>query len=107
MTHQQGDTNTNETQYNRIEDMLDETKALVINNIDTLINRNDTIETLVERSEDLHDSSIEFKNTATILKREMWKKRMKNILIAIGGVLLVILICILIICDGFISNKCH
>ena len=104
---QQPVSDTNETQYKRIEDMIDETKTTLINNIDTLINRNETIETLVESSDELQNNSREFNNSTTMLKREMWKKRIKQIVLSICGVLAVIFIIILIICDGFISNKCH
>ena len=108
MEHQQtSETSSNETQYKRIEDMIDETKTTLINNIDTLINRNEAIETLVETSGELQQNSIEFNNSATMLQREMWKKRIKSILLGICGLLLVIFIILLIICDGFISNKCH
>lgn len=108
MEHQKTiETNSNETQYKRIEDMIDETKTTLINNIDILINRNETIETLVETSGDLQQNSIDFNNSTTMLKREMLKKRIKNIFLSIFGLLLVLFIILLIICDGFISNKCH
>ena len=105
--NEQNESTIDETQYKRIEDMMDNTKKTIINNIDTLINRNERIESLVETSGDLHQNSIEFNNSATILKREMWKKRVKQILWSIFGLVLIILIILLLVCDGFISTKCH
>jgi len=98
---------TSETQYKRIEDMIYETKTTLINNIDTLINRNETIETLVESSDELQNNSREFNNSTIMLKREMWKRRIKQIILSICGSSAILFIIILIICEGFISNKCY
>ena len=54
------DESTNENRYQKIKDGVDETKNIVVDNLDKIINRGDNINNLLENSNDLNESSERF-----------------------------------------------
>ena len=96
----------NDIRYQKIQEQIEETKNVVINNLDLALHRSSNIDIIAQDTENLKNDSIEFNTSANILKKELRKKRIKQILCSIFVVLVIILILTLIICEGFLTNKC-
>lgn len=92
--------------YQRINDMIEDTKDIVVDTVTKTLERGNTIDILRNDSETLERNSIDFNRSSHALKKEMIWRKIKMALVILGGVLLLILIGLLIVCDGFVTNKC-
>lgn len=87
-----------------IKEQIDQTKEVLIQNIDKLLERGERIELLVEKTALLEGEATTFKKTAVQLKRHMWWKNLKLWLIIIGVVAVVIFLIVWFSC-GFPDFK--
>ena len=55
----------------RIKDSLDSTKNIMVQNIETVLNRGEKLEVLVEKAEDLNDTSMTFRDS-NLLHHMFW-----------------------------------
>lgn len=76
---------------------IKEVKNGVLINIDKAINRDSKINTLVDKTEDLHTNAFVFRGKSKKLRRQMYCDYLKKKAMLIGIVLLVIFIIIMII----------
>jgi len=74
----------------KVKGEIDDTKKVMISNIDKVLERGEKIEVLVDKTEDLEQQSQSFRKKGTKLKRKMWWKNAK-LCICIIVVVLVIL----------------
>lgn len=91
----------------KIQQDIDQVKSVMLENIDTILERGDKIEGLMEKTTLLLGESTTFSSNATSLRRKMWLKNVKLLAIAVLLVLGVLTIILLIACQGFKQgNRC-
>jgi vesicle-associated membrane protein 7 len=73
---------------------IEEVKGVMISNIDRVLERGDRIESLVEKTDQLQETSGQFKSSSTALRRNLWWQNMKIWLI-IGAIVFIIVMIIL------------
>ena len=71
---------------NRVRGEIDEVKAVMVENIEKVLERGEKIELLVDKSENLNQQAFKFKKQSVALKRAMWCKNMKMMLLIGFGV---------------------
>ncbi|KAI8916444.1 synaptobrevin [Entophlyctis helioformis] len=79
----------------QVQQQVDEVVGIMQDNIHKVMQRGEQLETLQNKTEDLQNSSLQFKRGANKVRREMWWKDLKMKLI-IGGVVGIILIIIIV-----------
>lgn len=84
---------------------VEEVKDLVSQTIEKVIDRNERIELIVDRSEELSRSSYSFRRSSTTLKRAMMCKNLQTTL-TLAAVALVIIICIVVGFCGWDFHSC-
>jgi len=62
----------NADKINKVKGEIEDAKAIMVQNIDKVLERGDRIEMLVSKTENLHSQSQSFKKKSTQLKRKMW-----------------------------------
>lgn len=88
------------TQYNKINDtkqQVDQVVSIMKNNIEKVLQRDDKLSDLENRSEDLREGSRKFEKISTKLKNKLWCKNIKFIMAIIVVFLILIMIIVLII----------
>lgn len=78
--------------FKNIRDKIEETKDLMIQNIDKALERGEKLDILVEKTGDLNQNSQTFKNNAKKLKNQVWWQNFKiciMILIVLAALLFV------------------
>lgn len=92
-------------QISQAKHQIEATKAIMVENIDKLLERAEKIDLLVQDTEKLQQQTFVFKQSSKKLRCEMWKQNMKWYII--GCVSLVVLVWLLLsfIC-GFDFSKC-
>lgn len=81
-------------QTNETKNQVNEVMGIMRNNIDKVLERDTKIQNLDERSAALQDGANQFLQTGTQLKRKMWWKNMKFMIVI--GVVSVIVVGVLI-----------
>jgi len=71
----------------KVKAQIDEVKGIMIENLESLLERGERIETLQEKTHEMDQESYKFQRGATKLKRHMWYKNFKMWLLLIGVVL--------------------
>ncbi|XP_033111887.1 vesicle-associated membrane protein 7-like [Anneissia japonica] len=90
----------------QVQNDLDELNRIMVKNIDTITNRGERLELLVDKTEDLESSSLTFKKTSKNLSRSMCLKNAKFTIILIIVIILVIYFIISASCGGLSWPKC-
>nr|XP_012317548.1 vesicle-associated membrane protein 7 isoform X2 [Aotus nancymaae] len=83
---------------------VDELKGIMVRNIDLVAQRGERLELLIDKTENLVDSSVTFKTTSRNLARAMCMKNLKLITIIVS----IVFICIIVspLCGGFTWPSC-
>eukprot|EP00474_Spongospora_subterranea_P003085 CRZ03543.1 hypothetical protein [Spongospora subterranea] len=81
-------------------------RNVMVENIDRVLERGDRIELLVDKSEQLDASALQFRKRATKLKRSMWCKNVKTISLMIVVVLAILYIILSLSCGGPSLSHC-
>ena len=89
-----------------IKRQLDEVKQITANNIERVLERGDKIDVLVDNSEKLQNSSVQFHRNAKRLKRSMCYRKLKLYIFIIGIVSLIIYIFAAISCGNAKVREC-
>eukprot|EP01130_Rhizamoeba_saxonica_P000220 TRINITY_DN1020_c0_g1_i1.p2 TRINITY_DN1020_c0_g1~~TRINITY_DN1020_c0_g1_i1.p2 ORF type:complete len:171 (+),score=32.67 TRINITY_DN1020_c0_g1_i1:479-991(+) len=90
-----------------VQNQIESTKEVVIQNIDKILERGDRIELLVQKTEDMQQESYMLKTKSTNLKDMLWWKNMKLNFIIAGIILLIILIAVWAGCGFPAFQKCR
>ncbi|XP_027164186.1 vesicle-associated membrane protein 724 [Coffea eugenioides] len=85
----------------KVKAQVSEVKSIMLENIDTTIQRGENLTILSNKAEDLRDSAQEFKSKGTQIRRKMWYQNMKIKLIVLGIIVFFVLVIWLSICHGF------
>lgn len=86
---------------------VDDLRIQVEQNIDKVLDRQEKIELLVDKTDELNNSAQQFKRKSTQLKRAMWWKNVKLWIVVIIVILLAIFLIVLAACGGFTFKKCR
>lgn len=98
--------NPNADKINRVRGEIDEVKSVMVHNIEKVLERGERIELLVDRTENLNQTAFKFKKQSTQLKRAMWWKNVKIMIILAFVVLVIIYFIVAMACGGLAFQKC-
>jgi len=98
--------NPNADKINRVRGEIDEVKSVMVTNIEKVLERGERIELLVDRTENLNQAAFKFKKQSTQLKRAMWWKNVKIMIILIFVVLVIIYFVVAMACGGLAFQSC-
>jgi len=98
--------NPNADRINRVRAEIDEVKSVMVHNIESVLERGERIELLVDRTENLNQTAFKFKKQSTQLKRAMWWKNVKIMIILAFVVLVIIYFIVALACGGFAFQSC-
>lgn len=90
----------------RAQGALDELKEIMVQNIDSVANRGEKLELLVDKTENLNASSVTFKKTSRNLARSMCLKNVKITIITVLVCVIVIYIVVSASCGGLSWPNC-
>ncbi|RRT54321.1 hypothetical protein BHM03_00033773 [Ensete ventricosum] len=85
----------------KVKAQVSEVKGVMMENIETVLERGEKIELLVDKTENLRSQAQDFRQQGTKMRRKMWMQNMKIKLIVLGIIIALILIIILSVCHGF------
>ncbi|XP_046854257.1 vesicle-associated membrane protein 7-like [Xenia sp. Carnegie-2017] len=100
------DSDQSNDNISRVQVELDELKDIMVKNIDTISQRGERLELLIDRSRDLNNSSMTFKKSSKTLARVMWWKNVKMLIIIAVVVILILYFLISAGCGGLDWKKC-
>ena len=82
-----------------LQEKLDETKKIMVQNINYTLARGEKLDSLVQKSEDLKNDAEDFRIRGKIIKEKLWwqKARMTMALMACGMILVIIIVIIMIL----------
>eukprot|EP01130_Rhizamoeba_saxonica_P000212 TRINITY_DN10200_c0_g1_i1.p1 TRINITY_DN10200_c0_g1~~TRINITY_DN10200_c0_g1_i1.p1 ORF type:complete len:244 (-),score=53.38 TRINITY_DN10200_c0_g1_i1:31-762(-) len=86
--------------FKQIDKQLNDTKVVLLNNIEKVIERGERIENLVDKTEHLSTTSLSFKNKSRDLERAMWWKNAKLMIMISAIVIILLYIVIAVACKG-------
>ncbi|KAJ3085565.1 hypothetical protein HK102_014041 [Quaeritorhiza haematococci] len=78
-----------------VQQQVDEVVGIMQDNIHKVMQRGEQLDTLQNKTENLQNSSMQFKKGASRVRKQMWWKNMKMNLI-IGGVIAAVLIIVIV-----------
>jgi vesicle-associated membrane protein 7 len=81
-----------------LRNQIDQAKDVIIENIDKLVERQERIDILVTKTQELQDTSTTFKSKATSMKNRFWWKNVKLIVIISTLVLLILFLVVWFAC---------
>ncbi|KNC73283.1 hypothetical protein SARC_14157 [Sphaeroforma arctica JP610] len=84
---------------------VDDVRKVMVQNIEKVMQRGEQIEVLVGQTDNLNQQAFQFKKKSTALKRKMWWKNTK-MLILLGMVLAIVFYWILSMACGGLSLPC-
>ena len=84
---------------------LEDTKQVMVQNIDAVLERGEKLDLLVNKTENLQNEAFKFQKGATSLKNEMWWRKVKMYLLIVGAIGVLIFIICWIAC-GARFEKC-
>lgn len=85
---------------------INQVKDIMVSNIDTLLERGERLDLLVDKTENLSSQAVTFKQTTTQIRRKMWWQNTKFTIALIAVVVAVIYAIITASCGGFAWPKC-
>jgi len=92
--------NANADKIRKVHQKIDEVKDIMVTNNERVLERGERIELLVDKTEELNKESLNFKKKSTQLKRAMWWKNVK-LMVILGIIILVIIyVIVAIACHG-------
>jgi len=99
--------NPNADRINRVRNEIDEVKSVMVQNIEKVLERGERIELLVDRTENLNQTAFQFKKKATQVKRRMWWKSVKVMVILIFVLLVIAYAAVAVGCKGLAFQGCR
>ncbi|EDV21529.1 Vesicle-associated membrane protein 7 [Trichoplax sp. H2] len=97
--HSEGLSDNNK--INKVSEDLDELKGIMVRNIESIATRGEKLDLLVDKTEDLEQTSLTFKKSSKKLSRAMCMKNAKCTIFLVVIVLLVIFFIFVGACGGF------
>ncbi|PKA57404.1 Putative vesicle-associated membrane protein 726 [Apostasia shenzhenica] len=85
----------------KVQAQVSQVKGVMMENIEKVIDRQEKIEVLADKTENLHSQAQGFRQHGTQLRRKMWWQNVKIKLIVLAIIVALILIIVLSVCHGF------
>lgn len=85
----------------KVQAQVSQVKGVMMENIDRVIDRQEKIDGLVDKTENLRSQADGFRQGGTQLRRKLWWQNMKMKLIVLAIIIALILIIVLSVCHGF------
>ncbi|PPD66524.1 hypothetical protein GOBAR_DD36600 [Gossypium barbadense] len=85
----------------KVKAQVSEVKSIMLENIDKAIDRGESLTTLADKTENLHDQAQAYKNQGTKIHRKMWYQNMKIKMVVLGILLLLVLVIWVSVCHRF------
>ena len=101
-----GDVKVEDERVRKVQQQIEDVKDIMRTNIDSLLNRGERIELLVDTTERLTQASFKFQESATRLKNQIWWKNRKNQLILLGIFIVVVFLIVATSCGGLDFGNC-
>jgi len=93
-------TNPNADRIKQVHGEIEQVKDVMVHNIERVLERGERIELLVDKTDNLNQQAFAFKKRSTQLKRSMWWKNTKLMIILVA-VLLLVIYCLISFACGF------
>lgn len=90
----------------RVQGELDELKDIMVKNIDSVANRGERLELLVDKTENLGASSVMFRKTSRNLARSMLLKNIKITIIIVVVIIIILYFIVSAACGGLNWKNC-
>ncbi|XP_075252249.1 vesicle-associated membrane protein 7-like [Convolutriloba macropyga] len=90
----------------QIQQQTEEVKGIMIQNIETITERGESLELLVEKSMELSYDSVNFHTRSRDLRRVMFWRNFKLTILAVVIVIVIVYLIMTIACGGFNWHKC-
>jgi len=98
--------NPNADKISTLKGEVDEVKNVMVQNIEKVLERGERIELLVDKTEELSSNAFKFKKQSTALKRSMWFKNVKLMILIVVILLIVVYIIVALACGGLAFQGC-
>jgi len=85
---------------------VEQVKDIMVANIDSIIERGEKLDLLVDKTENLSANSVTFRTTSRNLQRAMWWKNMKLTVGVAVGVVVFLYVIVSLSCGGLAWPKC-
>nr|XP_002127203.1 vesicle-associated membrane protein 7-like [Ciona intestinalis] len=95
-----------ENKVEEVQDQLNDLKGIMVKNIDSIANRGENLNLLVDKTEDLSESAVTFKKQSTTLRRRLWWKNVKITVILVIVAIIVLYFIICAACGGMNWPRC-
>lgn len=108
--HEQMDyfsSNPNADTINRVKGEIAEVRAVMVENIDKVLERGDRIELLVDKTSTIQDNTFRFKKQSRRLRQSMWIQNAKLWITLICLVLVLVYIIVAFLCGGIFLSGCR
>ncbi|KAM7443977.1 Vesicle-associated membrane protein [Porites harrisoni] len=100
------DTGASADNLTKVQGELDELRGIMVKNIDTIAQRGERLELLIDKAEDLNTSSLTFKKSSKGLARAMWWKNVKITIILVIVIIVILYFIISAACSGLDWGGC-
>eukprot|EP01099_Mayorella_cantabrigiensis_P008564 TRINITY_DN8079_c0_g1_i1.p1 TRINITY_DN8079_c0_g1~~TRINITY_DN8079_c0_g1_i1.p1 ORF type:complete len:294 (-),score=51.34 TRINITY_DN8079_c0_g1_i1:51-881(-) len=100
-----GSNRTVNDKVGEIKAKVDDVKGIMIQNLDRILDRGEKFNEILDQSERLVDESNRFRENSTILRRNLWWKNIRFLLIVSFSLLVILLIIAMYYC-GFGLSRC-
>jgi vesicle-associated membrane protein 7 len=96
-----------DSSVDRIRAHVAEISDNMVDNIDKIMQRQEKIELLVEKTETLNRTAIQFRRQAVDVRRTLWWRDVRAKIIMVSSALLLVFLLITLLCGGFSYEKCR
>jgi vesicle-associated membrane protein 7 len=100
-------TNKQADAINRVKGEIAEVRAVMVENIDKVLERGDRIELLVDKTSTIQDNSFRFKKQSRRLRQAMWMENAKLLASLTGLILVLLYIIVSFFCGGIFLRGCR
>lgn len=97
---------TNDT-LNRLRNEVTEIHTIMVENIDKILDRGDKIALLVDRTATMQDSAFHFRKQSKRLRRALWMKNAKLLMLMTGLIVVLLYLIIAACCGGLTLSNCR
>eukprot|EP00850_Spirogloea_muscicola_P012724 SM000083S22771 [mRNA] locus=s83:496005:497114:+ [translate_table: standard] len=87
-------------------DAVSRVKAVMVENIDKVLERGDRLELLVDKAAGLHDSTLRFRKQSRRLRQSLWLKNVKLMLAMSAGILFLLYLLVAAFCGSLTLSSC-
>lgn len=99
--------NPNADTINRVKGEMNEVRAVMVENIDKVLDRGERIELLVDKTATIQDNSFRFRKQSRRLQQALWMKNAKLLVFLSLVILILLYIIIAMVCGGLTLSSCR